>query len=207
MRRACPRTSSATPSAKYSSSGRPRFSKGSTASRFGPAVPASGRVRNQANSTPKPSRRPKPSAVTSAGTRRPRIGIDGASAVAAAPAADTPAGTPPADGLTADTASARANSAAVANRSAGRLGERPGDRLLQRLRHALAQGTHVRHRLQQALGENGLRGGPGERRLPGQHLVEHAAERVDIRTARPPGPRSPAQATCRRVSRPTCRSR
>ena len=37
--------------------------------------------------------------------------------------------------------------------------------------------------LRHHLGHDGLRGGAGERRVPGQHLVGHGAQRVDVRAA------------------------
>ena len=76
--------------------------------------------------------------------------------------------------------SARANSAALANRSAAHRRERPGDRLLHALRDAGAHVAHSRHLAAQALGDHRLGGGSGERRLARQHLVEHRAEAVHI---------------------------
>ena len=40
--------------------------------------------------------------------------------------------------------------------------------------------AHARSLATQPLGDHSLRGGPGERRLAGEHLVQHAAERVDV---------------------------
>ena len=106
-----PRTSSVMPSAKYSSVESPRFSKGRTARRRvvpGPVGSAPRWERSQPNSTPRPSRKPSPR--RSAGRRD--SGTAGREIVGAAGATDVGAAVP-------DSSSARANSAAVANRSAG----------------------------------------------------------------------------------------
>ena len=47
---------------------------------------------------------------------------------------------------------------------------------------------------------------PGTATLAGEQLVEHDAERVDVRCARRPAGRSPARARCSRSSRAPCRS-
>ena len=56
------------------------------------------------------------------------------------------------------------------------------DRVVHRLGH-VAHGAHVRDRRDEPLGDDRLRGGAGEGRLPGQHLVQHAAEAVEVAPA------------------------
>ena len=51
-------------------------------------------------------------------------------------------------------------------------------------RHGRPRVAHRRRRLGQHLGHDRLRGRPGERRLAGQHLVGHAAQRVDVAPGR-----------------------
>ena len=64
-----------------------------------------------------------------------------------------------------------------------RLGERAGDRPLHRLGHGLPDGPDPGHRLDHAPGNDRLGGRAGVRRLAGEHLVEHAAEGVDVGAA------------------------
>ena len=63
------------------------------------------------------------------------------------------------------------------------LGERPGDRTFQLFGNALPDGPDAGYRLHHALGDDRLGGWPGIRRLPGEHLVEHAPEGVDVGAA------------------------
>ena len=108
------RISSVSPSATYASSGRPRFSNGSTAMRRTAVLGApesddaslapDDRVRDQANSAPEPSSRPMTSSISPVGTLR---GGTRTCAVGFVP-----------DGTTA-ASSAWAKSAALAYRSAG----------------------------------------------------------------------------------------
>ena len=49
-----------------------------------------------------------------------------------------------------------------------------------RARHAFAQRLHVGRRLHESLGDHRLRVGSRERGLADEHLVEHAAERVEV---------------------------
>ena len=68
----------------------------------------------------------------------------------------------------------------VANRSAGTGGQRLPDRLVHALRHARPHRPHARRRLGEPLRDDRLRRGAGVRRLARQHLVEHRAEAVDV---------------------------
>jgi hypothetical protein len=61
-----------------------------------------------------------------------------------------------------------------------RLGQCVEDRLLHLHRHRVPHHAHARHLLHQVLRHDGHGVGAGERRLAGEHLVEHAAERVDV---------------------------
>ena len=63
------------------------------------------------------------------------------------------------------------------------LGERAGDRPLHCFGHGLPDGPDPGHGLDHAPGNDRLGGRPGIRRLPGEHLVEHAAEGVDVGAA------------------------
>jgi hypothetical protein len=67
-----PRNSSVIPSAKYWSAGRPRFSKGSTATRLAvlSATSWAERERLRSNSTPRPTRKPTRRIATRRATRR-----------------------------------------------------------------------------------------------------------------------------------------
>jgi hypothetical protein len=82
-------------------------------------------------------------------------------------------------GAVLDSSSARANSAAVANRSAGAFASARG-----RLGHALGHGVpHLPQRpgrFQHPPRDHRLRGRGDEGRLARQHLVEHDAEAVDV---------------------------
>ena len=62
-------------------------------------------------------------------------------------------------------------------------GEGPVDRLLDGLRHARAQRPHVRQRLEHPLSDHGLRRASRVRDLAGEHLVQDAAEAVEVRPA------------------------
>ena len=77
-------------------------------------------------------------------------------------------------------ASASAKSAAVGKRSAGHLGERPHHAPLHAFRHRGAHGPERRHRIHRVARQQLLGGGPDERRLAREHLVQHAAERVQV---------------------------
>src|SRR5207244_633643 len=57
------------------------------------------------------------------------------------------------------------------------------DRAIHGQRHGIPQAPRRRRWLSEALGDDGLRGGPGERRLAGEHLVQDAAEAVDVRAS------------------------
>jgi hypothetical protein len=61
--------------------------------------------------------------------------------------------------------------------------ERTRNCLLQRKRNIGSYHAEGRHGGRCMLIQNGLHGGTGERRRTRQHLVEHAAERVDVRPA------------------------
>ena len=172
-----PRTSSVMPSAKYSSAESPRFSKGSTASSR--VVPGRRRLvgggeRSQPNSTPRPSR--KPSAERErrgapAGAARSTA----ARAAAALPAPDVGVG-------------ARGCPMPQRPGELGGGGEPVGGRLRQRARNRPrhASGTVSRTSRSGRGGSSNRRAiiacavGAGERRLAGEHLVEHAAEAVDV---------------------------
>ena len=71
----------------------------------------------------------------------------------------------------------------------GRPGKGAGDRLLQNLRHVVPERAQARHRVQQALGGDRLGRVTEVGRLTRQHLVEHAAQAVDVapRVHRPGG--------------------
>jgi len=58
--------------------------------------------------------------------------------------------------------------------------QRPGQAALDRLGYFRAPGANRWQRRQHLLRHEGLRGRPGERRLSAQHLVEDAAEAVDV---------------------------
>ena len=58
--------------------------------------------------------------------------------------------------------------------------ERPPDRLLDQLGNRCPEPAERGRLSGEALGDHRLRRRPGERRLAGQHLVEHAAESIDV---------------------------
>ena len=60
------------------------------------------------------------------------------------------------------------------------LGERAHHGLLHALRHGGAHGPKRRHRIHRVARQQLLGGGPDERRLAREHLVQHAAERVQV---------------------------
>ena len=64
----------------------------------------------------------------------------------------------------------------------GRACQRLGDDLLDRLGH-VAEGAQARDRLTQAAGDDRLRRATGERRIAGEHLVEDAAQGIDVAPA------------------------
>ena len=86
--------------------------------------------------------------------------------------------------------SAATNSATLANRSFGILGERAGERLLDARRRVGPQGAQRPRRLRDLPGHRGARARRPERRLARQHLVDdagqavHVARRVEVRLSR-----------------------
>ena len=61
-------------------------------------------------------------------------------------------------------------------------GQGAGQRVVHRLGH-VAGDPHLRNRRDEPLGDDGLGGGAGEGRLPGQHLVQDAGQAVEIGAA------------------------
>ena len=88
----------------------------------------------------------------------------------------------------------------------GDLAERAEHHPLERLRHRAPNGSHAGHRIHRVPGHDRLRRGPGERRLAGQHLVQHAAEGCRCRSGRPPRSPPPAPGSCTPASRVRSRS-
>ena len=77
--------------------------------------------------------------------------------------------------------SASPNSAAVCQRSAGSFSSARATAALDVVRDRSSASARSGARLlRHDSRHDRLRGGPGERRLAGQHLVEHRAERVDV---------------------------
>ena len=58
--------------------------------------------------------------------------------------------------------------------------QRPPDRLVHAVRHVGPHRPRARRRLGEPPDQHRLHGGAGERRLAGQHLVQHGGERVDV---------------------------
>ena len=86
----------------------------------------------------------------------------------------------------------------------GKRRQRAGQRGLDRRPGRLPAGAANRgDRVGEPAGDDRLRGGAGVRRLPGQHLVQHAARARRRRCGRrPPGRPPPARGSCR----PACRA-
>ena len=148
-------------------------------------------------------RKPSASVIAAIGTRRAAGRAAGVvtrvGAVACAlPSRSVRSAAATAGLVTAADASARANSSAEPNRSAGHRRQRPCHRRVHLLRHTRPCLAHPRHLAAESLGDDRLRRGAGERRLTGQHLVQHAAERVDV------GPRV-ERLVARRLLRDSCR--
>ena len=159
------RTSSVTPSAKYSSSAAPSFSNGSTATRrrLPPRValaPEDAHREGDDDRQHGPGHR-KPGPARPPGLRHRPGGRD------------VTAGR--AEGL----GKFRRGGEAI-RRGAG---HGAGNRRRQRRGHGRAGSGEGPRRLGQHPGDDGLRAGAGERRLPGQQLVQHAAEGVDVAPA------------------------
>ena len=110
---------------------------------------------------------------------------------------------PPAPGC-----NARANSAALANRSAA-TGASAWVIACSTLSGTLGRTlAHPRHLAAEPLGDHRLRRGSGERRLAGQHLVEHRAQAVHVGPGvEVPVSRSPAPGSCRSGCPRSCLSR
>jgi hypothetical protein len=68
----------------------------------------------------------------------------------------------------------------MSGRRLRRLGERLRDGGVDLRRHRAAQHAEVRRRLRHQLGDHRLRARARDRRLAGEHLVEHRGERVDV---------------------------
>src|SRR5438552_14395719 len=164
-------SSSLMPSLRYSSCGAPlTFTNGSTAIDW-PVPPAKAGVPCDRDSTRSPAA--------------------AASRVAAspAPAARRDVRRPVSRTRCAGAARATTNPAAVAERSAGGLGERPHDRFLNRRRDRRAHRADPRRRRGEMLAHDALRARPRKGRLARQHLVQHAPETVDVAPLVHPGTR------------------
>ena len=173
-----PRTSSVMPSAKYSSSARPRFSNGSTATQPGAAgagSPSPCRWR-QAKSTPRPEHEAE-GEHHERGRRAGDAGGAGSARPAWPPACHRgrrrDGGSPPRPARARSRPAERQRSAGTAPARGRRRAPPPP---------APPAGASGRSApvAAESLGDHRLRRWPGERRLAGQHLVEHAAERVDV---------------------------
>ena len=138
---------------------------------WGQEVIGAGPVRSQASSTPNPTRTPSASVAK---------GCAGRVGAHLPPSAAPPPGSCRQSG---GAASARANSAAVANRSAGLTAS------ARLIACSTASGTLARSvrtcgsGSQHALGDHGLRRSPRVRHLASEHLVQDAAEAVEVRAA------------------------
>ena len=152
---------SVSPSAKYSSPDPPKFRNGSTTSlcEAAPSPELSRSVRRHAKSAPNPSTRPRTRGsgrVERADERGARGSEDAASA----------------------------NSAAVWKRSAGVRANAVPPRPPPVREHGRAWHAAGEESFREPPRDDRLCSRPGERRLAGQHLVEHAAERVQVAAGR-----------------------